>query len=752
MAEPQGGRGRGASGLRELSRTELMVRLQALEGEMHELRRRDKNVSDGVLHELQVHQVELEMQNRELQETQAALEESRGRYAELYHHAPTGFVTLDRAGKVVEANATVSAMVNERRVRLLGGAFDLHLESQCRPAFRHCVEACFINDVEQRCEVMLHVRMGQPVAVQVCARRALGRWGPGEHVHVSLLNVSDRHQLENQLKFLFGVSDALLDTLDPDVVGARVAHLAVPLLAECVTFSSRAEPGRIALATTSPFGHRHRSALKELCRALQDSDFSRQLLAHRRASTIEVEGPVASAPSVDRALLRQAQKLGLRSIVGLPACSRREVLGTIVLFQHRDTPRRGHLAAFFEDFAQRVGCALDNAQLYRRSRGESLARQNLLAVVSHDLRNPLSVVMLKGEQLLAVSSGAGPLQAAQVRRRADVVLRCAQRMNELIGDLLDATSIESGTFNVSVATEGLSGVIADAIEGAQAALTAKKIVLEAVVEEEMQVSCDRPRTLQVLANILSNACKFTDRGGKVMLRVRGAGHFALISVADTGVGMDEGACSRAFDRFWQSSDTAHLGSGLGLSICRGIVEASGGRIWAQSVLGIGSTFSFTLQRHGPLLPPPGEQTQPPGVLFLGESEGEMARRCTDALVNSGLTITSTNKATEALRSLARGAPPGAVVVELCAIDAGGWDFLAEREGNERLRAIPVVVIGREQAHAAHVVGPGVVFLHRAHAALQLAAQLGHLCGLKRVVATKGTQAPAPAPPASNETS
>lgn len=715
------GRDNDALHLRSLSRIELLVRLQSLEAELVELRRRDAGALKDAVHELQVHQVELEMQTREMQEAQGALEESRSRYAELYHHAPTGFITPDRGGCTVEANATVCAMLQRPRARLLKASFAAFVEPASRPAFRRCVAACFEDADEHSVEVLLQGPKGFATAVQVCARRAQGRWGPGEHAHVSLLNVSDRYKLDTQLKFLLSVSDALLGTLDPDVVGAQVVQLAVPLLGEAVSFFSRAHPKRIELANVAPCGHGHRGELLALTRALQGSRLLARATEQRRALAVELDGPAPEGSLVDEAVLRRARQLQLRSLLVLPALSRHEVLGTIVVHQHRDEPRREHLSAFYADYARRVGAALDNAQLYLRSRSESLARRNLLAVVSHDLRNPLSVVMLKGEQLLAACDAATPPSAASVRRRADVVMRCAHRMNELIGDLLDATTIESGTFRVAVAPMRLADIVADAVEAAQGALAAKKLVLRAEVTEDLQVACDRRRTLQVLANILGNATKFTERGGEVTLRVASAGKFAVVSVADTGVGMDEAACARAFDRFWQVQDTAHLGSGLGLSICRGIVEASGGKIWVQTVQGMGSTFSFTLplvQLALPAAPSPSKE-----VLLVGGGRGEVAEACSAALASRGLRLTRANDAAQALGSLARQPTPRAVLLELCAPEAGGWDFLARREFDPRLRALPVVGIGRDASVGAHVVASGTTFVTREAVAEDLGAAL-----------------------------
>ena len=128
---------------------------------------------------------------------------------------------------------------------------------------------------------------------------------------------------------------------------------------------------------------------------------------------------------------------------------------------------------------------------------------------------------------------------------------------------------------------------------------AKMVRFSCDVADDLPPAClDRLRILQVLANLISNAIKFTPEGGEVIVRVEAAGSDIRFVVSDTGVGIDEKDAGRVFDRYWQATRTARLGTGLGLPIAKGIVEAHGGRIWFESKPGIGTTFSFTLPADG----------------------------------------------------------------------------------------------------------------------------------------------------------
>ncbi len=252
------------------------------------------------------------------------------------------------------------------------------------------------------------------------------------------------------------------------------------------------------------------------------------------------------------------------------------------------------------DFLLAVGrqCAgtLERARLYereRRARDEaeaaSRARDDILGVVAHDLRNPLTAISMYASLLLEM-----PRDADTQRTQLRTVLELTEQMNRLIQDLLDASQIEAGRLRVHPAPLHLPPLLADAAEMVRMAAAERGVALRVQAEDGLPpVLADRGRVLQVLSNLLGNALKFTPRGGDVLVRASAAGRGAEVSVVDTGVGIPPEHLCHVFDRFWQG-DVRRKGAGLGLAIARGIVEAHGGRIRAESAPGRGSTFTFTL--------------------------------------------------------------------------------------------------------------------------------------------------------------
>jgi signal transduction histidine kinase len=173
-------------------------------------------------------------------------------------------------------------------------------------------------------------------------------------------------------------------------------------------------------------------------------------------------------------------------------------------------------------------------------------------------------------------------------------------MTRLLGDLVDVASIEAGRFGVVPETSDANALVRDTVEAFRPAASAKGISLVlAAADGVLLAKYDQDRILQVLANLLSNAIKFTGRGS-IAVRVESIGTEVRFSVADTGAGVEPDHLQSIFERFWQVTRGDRRGLGLGLFISRCIVEAHGGRIWAESALGRGSTFYFTLP--GALVP------------------------------------------------------------------------------------------------------------------------------------------------------
>ncbi len=240
----------------------------------------------------------------------------------------------------------------------------------------------------------------------------------------------------------------------------------------------------------------------------------------------------------------------------------------------------------------------DKDLLSERARSDHAiaTRDEFLGIVSHDLRNMLSSVM--SFAALIERAAKQKNQVEKVVTHAQRIQRSGARMDQLIGDLVDIASIEAGMLAVTREVGDPTHVVTEAVDSFQAQASASGISLvgESVPPSSL-AAFDPARILQVLTNLLSNAIKFTPAKGKVVVRVEQIGNEIRFAVSDTGIGVPSDKLETVFERFLQVTTNDRRGVGLGLYISKCIVQGHGGRIWAESRVGEGSTFYFTLPVH-----------------------------------------------------------------------------------------------------------------------------------------------------------
>jgi signal transduction histidine kinase len=236
--------------------------------------------------------------------------------------------------------------------------------------------------------------------------------------------------------------------------------------------------------------------------------------------------------------------------------------------------------------------AIRNAKLYAELRQEVARREDLVSIVSHDLRNPLSAVALAARTLRRALGAEAP-----GRRQVDTIARNVARMDRLIADLLAVAKLqEGGTLPIEPLAQDAGAVVREVVDGFAGAAFDKGVDLRFTLAPDLPPAyCDSGRIAQVLSNLVGNALKFTPRGGSVVVTVMSGGADALhFSVRDSGVGIPEDALPHVFERFWQNEHHRARGTGLGLYIAKGIIDAHHGRIWVTSRVGEGSDFQFTV--------------------------------------------------------------------------------------------------------------------------------------------------------------
>jgi signal transduction histidine kinase len=245
----------------------------------------------------------------------------------------------------------------------------------------------------------------------------------------------------------------------------------------------------------------------------------------------------------------------------------------------------------------------------RRLQDALHARDELLAIVSHDLRSPLHAVLLGAVQ---IERATDEQEWARAKKAAGAIARAVERMSRLVGNLLDLTTLHEGyPLSMELGEHDLAELAHEMAELLEPLALSNQLSLRVEVPDALCVLCDRDRIQQVLANLVGNAIKFTRPQGTIRVFATGTGGEVVVSVTDSGKGIREDHVPHIFEPYWKADARHKASTGLGLFIARAIVEAHGGRIWADTKQASGSTFSFTLRAAGPAPENRGESA--PGV-------------------------------------------------------------------------------------------------------------------------------------------
>ena len=386
---------------------------------------------------------------------------------------------------------------------------------------------------------------------------------------------------ERMQRLLAGASAILGASLSHRETLAAIVSCTVPAFAD-VCFIDEIDEGRTATRFRAALASGHPVLVEPVTGApLGEGD--------RDAANPSAAAEAADA--ADGALLRAS---GASSLIVVPLSARGHALG-VLIFAMTGSGRRytENDLALAEELGYRAAMAIDNARLHRATQDAVRDRQDILAMVSHDLRSPLNTVAMAAASLLEGRSDLCPPD----RHIVELVGRSAKRMERMTNDLLDVASIEAGHLAIDARPVAVTTIVGESLEVMAASAAARPVELVVgAVEPLLLVRCDRDRVQQVLSNLLSNAIKFTPAGGTIKLSVEGSEAFVRFAVTDSGPGIADSLRPHLFERYRQANDTAAKGRGLGLFIAKGIVVAHGGSVDVDTRPGRGTTISFRLPR------------------------------------------------------------------------------------------------------------------------------------------------------------
>lgn len=544
---------------------------------------------------------------------QAQVEQSNDRNQAILNAALDSVVSMSESGLVVDWNPAAERTFGYSQSEALGADMaDLIIPPSHRSAHRNGVKRYLQTGEERYFNRRLHFpalrRDGSEFPAELTITRVHGR----ERMFTGFIRdlteekraEKERQRLADQLsraseaqRFLSEAGKRLSASLDYEATLASIAQLAVPTLGDwcAVDVMQDRRLRRISVAHVDPS---KRALVQDLAsRYPPDPDAPQGPARVVRTGESELVSDIPDSTLIatarDSEHLSILRGLALKSYVSVPITIRGSVFGAITIVSAESAHRYSEAdVPLVEELALRIATAVENARLYTEARAAARAREDVLAIVSHDLRSPLGSIAMSADLLSMAAPSASKDKALE---QIEVIRRAAGRMGHLIDDLLDMASIQAKRLSVDRRPTELIPMLREALEAHEPQAKEKGVVLRpSFGEEDLVLSCDRNRLIQALSNLLSNAVKFCSAGDAVTLGARRLDDKVLLSVADTGPGIQASDLDEIFNPYWSANSKGVKGTGLGLYITKAIVEAHGGKIWVESELGVGTTFYFIL--------------------------------------------------------------------------------------------------------------------------------------------------------------
>jgi PAS domain S-box-containing protein len=532
----------------------------------------------------------------ETEALQRELDAADARFAGIVEISADAIISIDEDQRICLFNQGAEQTFGYAASEILGRPLDVLLPERFRNAHRRHVKHFGKGPERAR-------RMGERTAIaglrkdgtEFPCEASISRYRVGERLvfNVVLRDITDRARAAERQRLLAAAGELMATGLDLSETLARAARLAIPTLGSACVIDVFAIDDAPPASCTHVSSERERT-FTEVCQSHPlDIDASPTVgeAIHAGVPIVRRAGDLPPDDRLRAVIEAAVGKTDRGEAAVLALVARGRGLGVMVVFRairpfsddDRDT---------MGDLARLMALAIDNARLYEESQRAIRARDQTIAVVSHDLRNPVNAIRMIAGNVLSGDSGKSD---PAVLEYVTVIQQAARQADRLIQDLLDVARIEEGRLRVTPVDTALLPLLRGALEVMLPFAQERGVTLrgDLLPGDDDIVAVDPDRVHQVVSNLVGNAIKFTPRGGEIVLRAAIGDEGVRISVRDSGVGIPPQSLPHLFDRFWHGREDRR-GSGLGLTIAKGIVEAHGGRIWIESTPGQGTTVTFEL--------------------------------------------------------------------------------------------------------------------------------------------------------------
>jgi PAS domain S-box-containing protein len=550
----------------------------------------------------------------ERRHTQQALLESEQRFRLMTETAQDAIFTIDEQSVITFCNPAVERLFGYKPEELLGKPLEIIIPERLREAHRRGI-ARFLRTRERRIpwtgvELQALHRDGHEFACEI----SFGEWTSGDETIFTGLarDVTERKQaleLERQARAEAEAAREQIERRAEEEASFR--HLASAL-------TGAVEMTDVLYEITNRATHVTRADGVYVERIVKNGGIEQVEVvasagrgAPSRGLRVEFPGSMTdeimqgAAPVIladmntfGRSMAPYlADTCGACEALVTPLIAENETLGALVLlnsstsgrhFREGDVVRARTLGDLTSLALRRVRLMEQEREAKEKAEAAVRVRDETLGIVSHDLRNPLTKIALSADLLVEAP-------AEEQRDLVETIRGSARQMQRLIQDLLDVARMETGSLSVAQTEMEPGPLVLEMCESNVAIAAQKRQKIDCQVENDLPLICgDRDRLVQVFGNLIGNAMKFAPERSTIIVSAKRSGRDVQFSVRDTGPGIPEADLRKVFTPYWQAKKTAHMGAGLGLAIVRGIIEAHGGKVWAENAPGGGAVFTFTI--------------------------------------------------------------------------------------------------------------------------------------------------------------